>query len=87
MRRFACLEAAQLVYGHKSGPQGVTLRVIGKPTAPLDRPICGGVSKVGLGLAEITGLNLRILCGDYIAFAEIISHNQRKRCGDYGLHS
>jgi hypothetical protein len=39
MRRFACLEAVRGLYGHKSGPQGVTLRVIGKPTAPLDRPI------------------------------------------------
>jgi hypothetical protein len=41
--------------------------VIGKPTSPLDRPICGAVARVGLGLAEITRANLRKMCGDYIA--------------------
>jgi hypothetical protein len=61
--------------------------MIGKPPTPLDRPICGGVVRVDLGLAEITGHNLRIICGDYVAFAEIIWHNLRRRCGDYDLHT
>jgi hypothetical protein len=65
MRRFACFETVRGLYGHKSGPQGVMLRVIGKPTSPLDRRICGAVSRVGLRLADNTGLNLRTLCGDY----------------------
>jgi hypothetical protein len=61
--------------------------VIGKPTAPFDRPICGGVVRVDLGLAEIKRANLRIIRGDYLAFAEIIWHNLRRRCGDYDLHT
>jgi hypothetical protein len=67
MRRFACLDAVRGLYGHKSGPQGVMLCMIGKPTLPLDRPICGAVSRLGLGLAENRGANLRIVCEDYIA--------------------
>ena len=51
MHRFACLEAVEGLWGHKSGPKGVTLRVLGKPTSPLDRLICG--QREGFGVRPI----------------------------------
>ena len=48
------------------GPQGVLLRVISKPTASVDLPICDTGVIADFGLAEIMCANLRIICGGFL---------------------